>query len=93
MDGFRKAWMPWKAADRFSDTAAYHQWLKQRLKVFGDVRVVSLAAAAVLLLTGYVLELRPVMLATILPLAAVLLLSLIMEKTAAALENKAESET
>ena len=84
MEGFRKAWLPWTAADRFDSEEAFVQWLTRRLKVFNDLRMLFLVLATGLLIVGYVMELRPVMLLSVLPLALVLLLTLMIGKTEAA---------
>ena len=90
MEKLRKAWMPWKAADQFSKEESWTQWLQQRLKVFGDLRMLFLVLATGLLIVGYVLDRRPVMLLAVLPLAVVLLLSLAIGKTEEIL-NKTQS--
>ena len=84
MEGFRKAWLPWTAADQFGSEEAFDQWLTRRGKVFGDLRMLFLVLATGLLIVGYVVELRPVMLLSVLPLALVLLLTLMISKTEAA---------
>lgn len=85
MEYLRKAWLPWTAADKFPDRETFDQWLRRRLKVFSDLRMLFLAAATVLLLIGYVLDRRPVMLLCVLPLALVLVLSLAVIRTESAL--------
>ena len=81
MENFREAWMPWTAADRFASEEAFGQWLQRRLKMFGDLRMILLILATGLLIVGYVLEKRPVMLVCVLPLALVLVLTLAIGKT------------
>jgi len=81
MKQLRKAWMPWTAADQFSAEEDYIRCLNRRLKVFGDLRMVLLVAATGLLVVGYVLSIRPVMLLAMLPLALMLPLTLAVSKT------------
>lgn len=81
MKHLRKAWLPWTAADQFPDREAFNLWLERRLKLFGDLRLLLLAAAAALLVVGYVLDRRPVMLASVLPLALVLGVSVLIGRT------------
>ena len=46
MERLRKAWLPWTAADRFDSEPAFGQWLRRRLKVFGDLAAVQADACA-----------------------------------------------
>lgn len=87
MEKLRKLWLPWAAAAQFSSEEEYAAWLSRRLKVFGDIRMLLLVLAAGLLIVGYVLDQRPVMLLTVLPLVLVLLLSLAVGKTETALNQ------
>lgn len=87
MERLRKIWLPWTAADRFDSTDAFDQWLNSRLKVFVDLRMILLVAATGLLIVGYVVDLRPVMLLSVLPLALVLVLTLAVSKTEEALNR------
>ena len=86
MNNLRKAWMPWTAGDQFPDQETFQQWLNKRLKRFDDLRILALVLAAATLLAGYILDRRPIMLVTILPLAAVLLLTILIHKTEAVRE-------
>lgn len=81
MKHLRKAWLPWTAADDFPNQETFDQWLEHRTKRFHDLRLMFLAIATILLLVGYVLDRRPVMLMSVLPLALVLGLSLLIGKT------------
>ena len=92
MEHLRKAWLPWTAADRFDSESAFDQWLGCRLKVFGDLRMILLVAATGLLIVGYVLELRPVMLLSVLPLALMVGLTLAIGKTEEALNRTKNTE-
>ena len=80
MNALKKAWMPWTAADQFPTEDAFRRFLQKRQKRFDDLRLVSLVLAAAFLIAGYVLELRPIMLLTVLPLAATLLLTVAISK-------------
>ena len=86
MNNLRKYWTPWTAADRFSSGEEFQQWLQKRLKRFDDLRILSLILAAGCLLAGYIFDMRPVMLLTIVPLTATLLLTAAMGKTEAAMK-------
>ena len=89
---FRKHVLPWTAADRFDSEPAFGQWLRRRLKVFGDLRMVLLIAATGLLIVGYVMELRPVMLLSVLPLVLMVGLTLAIGKTEEALNRTKNTE-
>ena len=93
MEGLRKTWLPWTAAEQFGSDEAFAQWLDRRLKVFGDLRMLLLVAATGLLIVGYVMELRPVMLLSVLPLAPVLVLTLAISKTEEALNRTKKSQS
>ena len=92
MERLRKAWLPWTAADRFDSESVFDQWLSRRLKVFGDLRMVLLIAATGLLIVGYVMELRPVMLLSVLPLVLMVGLTLAIGKTEEALNRTKNTE-
>ena len=81
MKQLQKAWMPWTAADQFPTEEAFGRWLERRAKVFGDIRMILLILASAALIVGYVLDRRPVMLLSILPLALMILLTLAITKT------------
>ena len=91
MEKLRKAWMPWTAAALFPSEEAFGQWLQKRLKRFGDLRMVLLVIATALLLTGYVMDHRLVMLLCLVPLLLMLPLSLAISKTEQALTPKNET--
>lgn len=93
MDKLRKVWLPWTAMDQFASEEEYSLWLSRRLKVFGDLRMILLVLATALLLVGYVLNKRPVMLATVAPLALVLLLSIAIGKTEESLSHMNKSQS
>ena len=84
MNNLRKTWMPWTAARQFPSDEAFGQWLQKQLKFFGSLRLATLVLAAGFLVVGYVLDRRPILLLTILPLAGTLLLTKAIEKTEAA---------
>ena len=87
MEKLRKAWMPWTTAALFPSEEAFGQWLQKRLKRFEDLRTLFLIAATALLLGGYVLDRRPVMLLCIVPLLLMLPLSLAVSKTERAINQ------
>ena len=87
MEKLRKAWMPWTAAALFPSEEAFGQWLQKRLKRFEDLRTLFLIVATALLLGGYVLDRRPVMLLCIVPLLLMLPLSLAVSKTERAINQ------
>lgn len=87
MEFLKKAWLPWTAADQFDSEEAFTHWLSRRLKVFGDLRMVLLVIATGLLIVGYVVDSRPVMLLAVLPLALVLLVTMAIGKTEEALNR------
>lgn len=88
MEKIRKAWMPWTAAALFPSEEAFGQWLQKRLRRFGDLRMVLLIAATALLLVGYVMDRRPVMLLCVVPLLLMLPLSLAIGKTEQAIAKR-----
>ena len=92
MERLRKAWLPWTAADRFDSESVFGQWLSRRLKVFGDLRMILLVMATGLLIVGYVVELRPGMLLSVLPLALGLVVTLAISKTEEALNRTKNTE-
>ena len=93
MEKIRKAWAPWAAAEQFTSEEAFADWLGHRLKVFGDIRMILLVLATGLLIVGYVLDRRPVMLLSVIPLALVLLLTLAIGKTETALNQTNKPQT
>lgn len=87
---FKKWYLPWLAADLFETEALYQKWLKKRHKRFTDLRMAFLVITAILLLTGYILDCRPFMIAAIAPLLLVLLLTLSLNHTEQLLEPDTE---
>ena len=93
MEKLRKAWMPWTAAALFPSEEAFGQWLQKRLKRFGDIRMILLIAATVLLLGGYVLNRRPVMLLCTVPLLLMLPLSIAISRTEQAIAQRTKTQS
>ena len=93
MDKLRKAWMPWTAAALFSSEEDFGQWLQKRLKCFGDIRMILLIVATVLLLGGYVLNRRPVMLLCIVPLLLMLPLSIAISRTEQVIAQRTKTQS
>ena len=77
---FRKLFLPWTAADCFPNKEDFFSWLRGCSKRFNDLRMICLFPAAGCLLAGYMLDHRPLMLLTILPLVLVLLLSIALDQ-------------
>ena len=77
---FRKHVLPWTAGDAFESEAAFQAFLKKKYKLFTDLRMIFIVIAAVPLIAGYVMDLRPLMLVTIVPLLIVLAASAGMDQ-------------
>ena len=77
---FRKHFLPWTAGEAFENEEAYQNFLKRKHKLFTDLRMIAIVIAAVPLIIGYVLNLRPIMLVTIVPLILVLALSMALDR-------------
>ncbi len=90
MSKLRKTWMPWTAADQVSSDEEFQALLDKQLKFFWTLRMVALFPAAICVLGGYLMENRPLMLASVVPLALILLFSKLMDKTEAAMPNQRE---
>ena len=69
---FRKHFLPWAAGDCFDTEEAFRSWLQKKHRLFTNLRMIFIVIAALPLIAGYVLDLRPVMLITIAPLLIVL---------------------
>ena len=76
----QKHFLPWTAADRFETHEAFQAWLRKKHRLFTDLRMFFIVLAAIPLIVGYVMDLRPVMLVTILPLLIVLGLSMALDR-------------
>lgn len=90
---FRKLFLPWTLAAQFETEAAFHAWLQICSTRYNNLRMICLIPAAICLLTGYVMDLRPIMLLTILPLTLVLLLSVAMDRIDRVLDGQNKPET
>lgn len=90
---FRKLFLPWTLASQFETEAAFHTWLQACSTRYNTLRMICLIPAAICLLTGYVMDLRPIMLWTILPLTLVLLLSVAMDQIDKTLDGQNKTET
>ncbi len=84
----RKIFLPWTARGQFPTEEAFQMFLRRHHKVTYTLRMIPLLPAAVLLMGGYLKNSRPLMLWTIVPLLAVLLLTVILTKTEAAFSSK-----
>ena len=69
---FRKHILPWTSRDCFESEAEFTAWLQKKHKLFSDLRIIFILIAAVPLIVGYIMDLRPLMLVTIAPLLIVL---------------------
>ena len=85
---FRKLFLPWTVSDQFSSAGDYQAWLNIRHKELTDLRIFFLIPSAICLLVGYCMDLRPVMVLTVVPLALVLLISIMLEKTEAVMDGQ-----
>ena len=85
---FRKLLFPWTAADQFDTPEAFQDFLKTRQKQLTNHRMFWLLPAFLCLFVGYCLDLRPVLVLTVLPLVIVLLLSIMLERTEAAMNGQ-----
>lgn len=90
---FRKLFLPWTAVECFPSEDAFSAWLQVCSKRFNDLRMICLFPAVGCLLAGYMLDHRPLMLLTILPLVLVLLLSIALEQIDRTLDGKNKTET
>ena len=77
---FRKHFLPWTAREAFECEEAFQNFLKKKQKLFTDLRMIFIVLAAIPLIVGYVMDLRPVMLVTIIPLILVLALSMALDR-------------
>lgn len=89
---FRKHVLPWTAADAFDNDELFQQWLRRKHKAFTDCRIVFVLLASACLLGGYVLEQRPLMLLTIVPLVLMLLISTALDRTEAAMDGQNKTD-
>jgi len=85
---FQKHFLPWTAADRFETDEAFQHWLRKKQKLFTDLRMLFLVAAAIFLIAGYCLDRRPLMILTVIPLALVLLLSVALDRIEGTLDRQ-----
>ncbi len=81
----RKLFLPWTAGDCFDSDDAFDAFLRRRHRQFTNARMVFVILAAVLLIAGYFIDRRPVMLAAIAPLLAVLGASMALDRIEAIL--------
>ena len=73
---FRRLVTPWRMEAEFSSQEEFFAFLRRYNRVVGAVRTVLLLAAALVLLTGYALDLRKINLIAAGALALVMLISL-----------------
>lgn len=90
---FRKLFLPWTMASQFETETAFHTWLQACSTRYNNLRMICLIPAAICLLAGYIMDLRPIMLLTIVPLALVLLLSVAMDQIDKVLDGQNKTET
>ena len=77
---FRKLFLPWTASQCFDSSDAFLSWLAGCQTRFYNWRMICLLPAMICLLAGYVLDRRPIMLLTVIPLMLVLLLSVALDR-------------
>ena len=76
----RKLFLPWTASQGFDSEDAFLSWLAGCQTRFYNWRMVCLLPAMLFLLAGYILDRRPIMLLTVIPLFLVLLLSIGLDR-------------
>ena len=76
----RKLFLPWTASQCFDSEDAFLSWLAGCQTRFYNWRMVCLLPAMLFLLAGYILDRRPIMLLTVIPLFLVLLLSIGLDR-------------
>ena len=77
---FRKHFLPWTVGEAFEQEETFQNFLKKKYRLFTDLRMIAIVIAAIPLVVGYVMDLRPVMLVTIVPLLLVLALSMALDR-------------
>jgi len=88
----RKHILPWTAAACFKTDEAFYSWLQKKHRFYTNLRMIFLVLAAACLLPGYLLEQRPIMLLTAVPLALVLLVSMALEQIEKRLDGQNKSD-
>lgn len=81
MKHLRRFFLPWTAADSFPSQEEFLSWLRKKQRRLENLRIVFLVLAAAVLIAGYVLDRYAILLLTVVPLTAVLLLSLALSRT------------
>ena len=89
---FRKLFLPWTVSDQFETPEEFQDFLKVSQKRLINHRIFWLIPSALCLVVGYCLDLRPVMVLTVLPLAVVLLLSILLDRTEAIMDGQDKSD-
>ena len=77
---FRKNFLPWTAEDCFDSEEAFRSWLAKKHKGLSNLRMLFVVLAAISLIVGYMMDLRPLMLVTIAPLLVVLVASAALDQ-------------
>lgn len=89
MERLLRMWLtPWTAGAWFDDEVAFRQFLARRFRLLERLRMALLVLAAACLLAGMVLDRRPVMLLTTVPLVLVLAVSMAMGRIEAATDGQ-----
>ena len=89
MKKFFQLWcIPWTARQYFTDAAQFQRHLACCRRVAQATRTLCLLLAAVLLLGGYFLNRRPLMVLTVVPLLLILGLTAAMEQIEAAMDGQ-----
>lgn len=90
---FRKLFLPWTMAHQFPCDTDFYAWLGTCSTRFNNLRMICLIPAAILLLVGYMMDNRPIMLLTILPLILVLLLTMALDRIDRTLDGQNNSQS
>ena len=89
MERLLRLWLaPWTAGAWFDDEAVFRQFLARRHGLLERLRMALLVPAAACLVIGMVLDHRPMMLLTTVPLVLVLAISLAMGRIEAATDGQ-----
>ena len=89
---FRKRFLPWTASQCFDSEDAFLSWLAGCHTKFNNWRMICLFPAMICLLAGYILDRRPIMLLTVIPLLLVLLLSIGLDRIEKTLNGQNKSD-
>ena len=89
---FRNLFLPWTIPNQFETPEQFQDFLRLRQKQLTNHRIFWLFPSALCLLIGYCMDLRPILVLTVLPLSIVLLLSISLERIEAAMNGQDKSD-